>query len=267
MPRMEERYQVPTPENVTFDYDVAGIGSRFMAALADGLLYGLMVFALTIAYGQLEPRITDSAAASAAAAAYIGLSFALYWAYYILFELVWGGQSPGKRLVRLRVVRHDGTPASPGQIVIRNVVRLVDLFPGFYATGLVVMFLNSQSRRLGDLAAGTLVVREGRSVTLEHVDGHLARSPAALPEQAASEAAMLPVHRLDRARRDLARQFLARRAAMAEGLRATIAVQIAAAVAEPMGLPAPADPPQAERLLELAVGALDMQNAPVSGGV
>ncbi len=266
MPRMDERYHVPTPENVTFAYDVAGIGSRFMAALADGILYGLMIVALTTAYGQLEPRIADPAAASTASAVYIALSFALYWAYYILFELVWGGQSPGKRLVKLRVVRDDGTPASPGQIVIRNIIRLVDIFPGFYAVGLIAMFLNSQSRRLGDLAAGTLVVREGRSVTLEHVAEHLG-SPIHLSEQAAGDAAALPVHRLDRARRDLALQFLARRAAMAEGLRATVAMQIAAVVAQQMGVPAPANPAHAEYLLELTAGALDMKNAPVSGGV
>ncbi len=253
---MDERHIVATPEHISFSYDIAGIGSRFMAAFADFLAYFVMAIGVSIVYGQINRRISDPALSSALEAVYIGFTFVLYWAYYILFELVWGGQSPGKRLVGLRVIRIDGAPATPGQIVIRNVMRLVDLFPGFYVTGLVTMFLNSQSRRLGDFAAGTLVVREGRKVSLSQVSGSLTPS-IALSEQAAAEAAALPMHRLDRERRNLAREFIARRQNMPPRQRAILAMQIAGAISQQLDLPQPANPAAAEYLLELAASAME----------
>lgn len=255
---MDERHLVATPESISFSYDIAGIGSRFMAAFVDFLAYFVIAIGMSILYGQIDQRIADPALSSALEAVYIGFTFALYWAYYIVFELVWGGQSPGKRLVGLRVIRIDGAPAAPGQIVIRNIMRLVDLFPGFYMTGLVTMFLNSQSRRLGDFAAGTLVVREGRTVSL----AELSRStgPAIrLSEQAAADAATLPIHRLDRERRNLAREFIARRSNMPPRQRAAVAVQIAGSVAQQLDMPQPADPAAAEYLIELAAAASEQQ--------
>ena len=120
---MEERYHVATPENISFSYDIAGIGSRFMAALVDLLIYLVIAIAMALIAAFIISRIDDETIAATISAAYIGLSFVMYWGYYILFELIWGGQSPGKRLVKLRVVRLDGTPASPGQIIIRNIGR------------------------------------------------------------------------------------------------------------------------------------------------
>ena len=251
---MDERHIVATPESISFSYDIAGIGSRFMAAFVDFLAYFIIAIGVSILYGQINRRIFDPALSSALEAVYIGFTFALYWAYYILFEVVWGGQSPGKRLVGLRVIRIDGAPAVPGQIVIRNIMRLVDLFPGFYVTGLVTMFLNSQSRRLGDYAAGTLVVREGRKVSLSQLSHSL--TPAVhLSEHAAAEAAALPIHRLDRERRNLAREFIARRSDMSPRQRATLALQIAGAISQQLDMSQPANPAAAEHLIELAAGA------------
>ncbi|MEK7327557.1 MAG: RDD family protein, partial [Chloroflexota bacterium] len=88
------------------------------------------------------------------------ISFAFFWGYYILFEMLWNGQSPGKRWVGLRVIRTDGTPITLTESIIRNLVRLVDFLPAYYGVGVVTMFINEQSRRLGDLAAGTLVVHD-----------------------------------------------------------------------------------------------------------
>ena len=146
---MEERYQVNTPENIAFSFDVAGIGSRFLAALVDTLIYGVISLAAGMITLQIVKRLDDDNVISLIVALYTGIDFLLYWVYYILFEIIWGGQSPGKRLLKLRVVRLDGAPASAGQIVMRNVGRLVDIFPGFYAVGIISMFLNDQSRRPG----------------------------------------------------------------------------------------------------------------------
>src|SRR5690349_14230012 len=117
---MEERYNVATPENISFSYDIAGIGSRFMAALVDLLIYFVVALALALVTALVVSRLEDEALTETISVGYIGVSFVLYWGYYILFELVWGGQSPGKRLLKLRVVRLDGTPATPSQIIIRN---------------------------------------------------------------------------------------------------------------------------------------------------
>ncbi len=256
---MDERHIVATPESISFSYDIAGIGSRFMAAFVDFLNYFVIVIGVSILYDQIDRRVSDPALSSALEAVYIGFTFVLYWAYYIVFELVWGGQSPGKRLVGLRVIRIDGAPAAPGQIVIRNIMRLVDLFPGFYMTGLVTMFLNSQSRRLGDFAAGTLVVREGRKVSLSQLS-HALTPAIHLSEHAAAEAAALPIHRLDAERRNLAREFITRRSDIPPRQRATVAMQIAGSVAQQLDMPQPANPAAAEYLIELATAALEQQS-------
>jgi hypothetical protein len=97
------------------------------------------------------------------------LSFAFYWGYYIFFEILWNGQTPGKRLVDIRVIRVDGTPAAATEIIIRNLVRTIDLLPMAYGVGIIAMFVSPNSRRLGDLAAGTLVVHERQGSSLSEI--------------------------------------------------------------------------------------------------
>ena len=102
-----------------------------------------------------------------ALALYALLNFAVFWGYYMLFELLWSGQTPGKRVAKTRVLRTDGNPARTSEVAVRNLVRIVDFLPALYAIGFIVMFFNRQSRRLGDYAAGTLVIRvDAREVVL-----------------------------------------------------------------------------------------------------
>jgi len=250
---MEESYRVSTPENITFSFDIAGIGSRFMAALVDLLIYGSVSLAIGLIAAYIVSRTDNLDLIGVFTAIYIGVNFVMYWAYYMVFEILWGGQSPGKRILKLRVVRLDGTPASAGQIVIRNVGRLVDIFPGFYAVGVVVMFLNDQSRRLGDLAAGTLVVREGQPVTLKQ----LTSPPPAtvLSDAVKAEAATLPLNRLNKEQRQVVHTYMQRRSGMSETQRAKLAMEIGQAVARQMDVIQPTHPAQAEYLLEMIDGA------------
>jgi hypothetical protein len=95
------------------------------------------------------------------------IAFAILWAYYIFFELVWNGQSPGKRWVGLRVMRSDGTPVTLLESLVRNLMRLVDFLPFAYGIGVVSMFLDHRSRRLGDLAAGVLVVIDRKTASIQ----------------------------------------------------------------------------------------------------
>jgi uncharacterized RDD family membrane protein YckC len=154
--------QIDTPENVTFDYDVAGIGSRFLSALVDTLLILLLqviVFGTLILLAGMESLFSSDAPTWVIAILSL-MAFVFFWGYYIFFELLWNGQSPGKRWVGLRVIRVDGMPVTAVEVVIRNLVRLIDLLPTAYGVGVVTMFVNDKSRRLGDLAAGTVVIHD-----------------------------------------------------------------------------------------------------------
>jgi hypothetical protein len=103
-------------------------------------------------------------------AVYALIAFGFLWGYYIFFETLWDGQTPGKRRARLRVIRSDGLPIGFAEAAIRNLVRMVDFLPAYYGVGVVAMFVDGRSRRLGDLAAGTLVVRDKGMITLESLE-------------------------------------------------------------------------------------------------
>jgi uncharacterized RDD family membrane protein YckC len=161
--------QIDTPENVTFDYDVAGIGSRFLATLVDTLLIALLQVVVLGALILLETqlKIFGDITSAWVNAIFSFIAFIFFWGFYIFFEISWNGQTPGKRWVKLRVIRVDGTPVAAAEVVIRNLIRIIDMLPIAYALGVVIMFLNDKSRRLGDLAAGTIVVHERSISTAE----------------------------------------------------------------------------------------------------
>jgi uncharacterized RDD family membrane protein YckC len=135
------------------------------------------------------------------------LAFALFWGYYIFFEVAWNGRSPGKKWASLRVICADGSPITLTESIIRNLVRLVDFLPLYYALGVLIMFIDARARRLGDLAAGTLVVRDGGPVTL----ASLAEAPAQrLYDFRDSEPLDLPLERLNEEDVRLAEELLRR---------------------------------------------------------
>src|SRR5262245_54568432 len=145
-----------------FGYEVAGIGSRFLAALIDTLLIGalqIVVYMIVLVFigATLEQNGLSSLSAWVVGGLVL-ISFFLLWGYYIFFELLWNGQTPGKRVVGLRVIKTDGRPITAVESLVRNLVRLVDFMPTSYGVGIVTMFITEQSQRLGDMAAGTLVI-------------------------------------------------------------------------------------------------------------
>ena len=166
--------KIDTPENVTFSYEVSGIGSRFLAALVDtfllGLLQGIVIGTVLLILSQLGSGNSSNSSTDFGSQAgwwIFGIlafvSFLFFWGYYIFFEIFWNGQTPGKRWIGLRVIRLDGTPVGVSEVVIRNLVRTLDLLPTAYGVGVITMFINSNSCRLGDLAAGTVVVHDSRA--------------------------------------------------------------------------------------------------------
>ncbi len=230
----DEYLSIDTPENVAFDYEVAGIGTRFLAALVDTLVILVLQVVASITLLLFTDILVGDEQEVWLLAAVIGLiSFAFLWGYYVFFEVIWNGQSLGKRWVGLRVIRTDGSPITLVESLIRNIIRLVDFLPAYYGVGVVTMFINEQSRRLGDLAAGTLVVRDRPTVTLES----LAVKPALRNRSLQSFTAEmdLPIERLTSQDIQMAEDFLRRRDQLSNP--SVVAKRIAQALFERMGIP------------------------------
>ena len=153
---MAEHYRLRTPESVDIDYDLAGIGTRFLAALIDSLV--ILGAAIVILFGGLA--LFAAGAQNLAAILWLTLYFLLIFGYYIIFETLWNGQTPGKRAMNIRVIKTSGYPIGFVEALVRNLVRIVDALPTAYLIGAVTMFISPESRRLGDYAAGTIVVKE-----------------------------------------------------------------------------------------------------------
>jgi uncharacterized RDD family membrane protein YckC len=236
---MDDRYTIDTPEHIAFDYDVAGIGSRFLAAIVDSVILAILltvVLTLTALVGASAEALF--AGLDSLLLALLGLlNFALFWGYFLFFEQAWNGQTPGKRLVGLRVVREGGRPITLAAAAVRNLVRIVDFLPMFYGVGVVVMFVDGRSRRLGDLAAGTLVVKDRRTVTLESLT---ASTPPAFAEAAAAAPALtLPnLHLLAASDYDLVQEFLRRRPTLRPEVRQRLGAQLATKIRERLELAA-----------------------------
>ena len=108
----------------------------------------------------LHPQTSSQISAQWAAAIVIFIVFLFNWGYFTLFEAFWNGRTPGKRVARIRVIQRSGRAIGLFESMARNLVRYVDQLPFFYAVGVIAMFATRQHQRLGDLAAGTLVVRD-----------------------------------------------------------------------------------------------------------
>jgi len=228
---------VETPEQIGIDFEIAGIGSRLLAAILDALIMSILLLVATVAPFLLIASAREAGETLAENLGKdehifknvnaIGLalvllsSFVVVWGYYIIAELVTDGRSPGKRAVGLRVVRADGFPMGFAESVVRNLVRIVDFAPGMYGIGLVAMMIGKRTQRLGDLAAGTIVVKE----RVGHDKGTIPEIPVP------TAAAPLPVTRVTSAlspgELDLLASFRARAPTLAPAVRARLAAQIA----------------------------------------
>ena len=150
--------RLETPERVDLTVDLAGVGSRTLAFLIDWTLLMAVTLFSFLVFGIIAP-----ATGAFAVVLVVVVLFVLWWFYFALFEIAWDGQTPGKRLLGLRVRKTGGYPIGWSEALIRNFLRiLIDLFAFWIPVGLLVMIATRRSQRIGDLAAGTVVVREGR---------------------------------------------------------------------------------------------------------
>ncbi len=245
---VDRNVDVRTPESIAFNYELAGLGSRFLALVIDQVIQ-ILVF-LAIFYGIISAALhvptvngaagteADKIASAIVIAAVIIVIFTIFFGYFIIFETLWNGKTPGKWALSIRVVRDGGYSVDFGAAVIRNLIRIGELAIGYYALSALSMVLSPENKRLGDYAAGTIVVRES-AIALT------------LPGQAEkTEPVYAPTLYLSGEERALVRRFIERRDALASEQRTVLAARLASRVRDrvPAELRALGDEALLERL-------------------
>ena len=247
MEQNSDQLSIDTPELVAIQMPLAGIGSRFIALLIDTLIWLAAIVVLALASWILVPGITAFSRLSAqwAVAIYVLVLFLLNWGYFTLFEAFWNGRTPGKRVARIRVIQQSGRPIGLFESMARNFIRYVDQIPFFYAVGVIAMFSTRQHQRLGDLAAGTLVVRDSQQETPlwgESGSGAFYSRPScprAIPLPEPNAAISLPatsIAKLSPSDLEVLEGFFARRLDLSLATRAALAHRIADAIQAKSGL-------------------------------
>jgi uncharacterized RDD family membrane protein YckC len=231
-----EHLSIDTPEQISLEFPLAGVGSRFLAVAFDTLVQTVIAILVTIVVAVVGAAVSGfRRSMSPWVLAFLVLAlFVVNAGYFALFETLWRGQTPGKRLVGLRVIDVSGGPVSVYGAILRNLIRIVDQFPGVYAVGIVAALVTSRQQRLGDLAAGTVVVHE----RIEAL---------APPTVAAPAAASTGAHRLTTEDLLLMESFLRRRSDLDPLLRLDTARRIARRMTEKLQIEATDDE---ERLIE-----------------
>jgi uncharacterized RDD family membrane protein YckC len=222
-----DKLTIDTPEQTALEYPIAGLGSRFLALLADTAIQVILAFFVFILGAFIGAELAKiwGLALQWVFAIIIISAFLLNSGYFALFEILWNGQTPGKRYAQIRVIKDDGRPIGVYEAIVRNAVRLVDALPGMYGIGLTSIFLSRQSKRLGDYVAGTVVVHEK---TLEGVRPYVATPnlDESLPPIDASKVTLEEVRLIE--------AFLNRRDNLEPAVRTTMAMQIANRLAQKM---------------------------------
>jgi uncharacterized RDD family membrane protein YckC len=231
-----EQLTIETPEQIALEFPLAGVGSRFLALAFDtlillgiGLVLVFIGFMSAIGIARIATSATGAAFTGSTAglwviAVMVLLVFSVWYGYFAVFEIVWRGQTPGKRMVGLRVISASGRPMTPLQAILRNLLRIVDQLPGLYAIGILSVLVTARNQRLGDLAAGTVVVRE------QPTERHQ------VTEEDTRVQARLRANRLTEQELALIERFLQRRADLEVEVRGRTALEIATRVRQRLGI-------------------------------
>jgi uncharacterized RDD family membrane protein YckC len=260
-----DQLNIDTPEQVELEFAVAGIGSRFVAVLIDHLIMGGVFLVVGLLWGVLVGSVANrvNLLGKWVLAVFIALNFVLYWGYFTLFEAFWRGQTPGKHVMKLRVIKDSGRQITLFEAMSRNLLRIIDYLPAFYLAGVIAMLSTKRHQRLGDLVAGTIVVHERSDEQPLLIERGTSIMPAqSLPafdpvSSAAVQAGTLPADAVAKLRADdllLIESFFARALDLSLATRAEIAGRIAAQMAAKMNVAVPEGNP--ERFLEAIAYAM-----------
>ena len=232
---MNEQLSIETPEQIDLSFQKAGIGSRFYAALIDT---GLLILIALVGYYVNRNFIRELGETLGNWLGALGsiIVFALFWGYYMVFEVTTNGQSLGKRALGLRVIKEGGYPIGFADSAIRNLVRVVDFLPFLYGAGLLAMLINKDWRRLGDLAAGTLVVKTARTDRkLTSVNSKAVPFVNIPPQQTFTYSAWIRPELVTDNELGVIREYLGRRGMLPKFRRSELARTIANPIIEKMG--------------------------------
>jgi uncharacterized RDD family membrane protein YckC len=226
-----DKLSIDTPEQVALDFSLASIGSRFLALAVDSLIQAGATVAILLLAGLavlISGRSVEGAGAWALAVVILAW-FLITQGYFAFFEAIWNGQTPGKRVIGLRVISVTGRPISVFEAILRNVVRIADQLPGIYAFGIISIFVTERNQRLGDLAAGTVVVHE-RAVEPE--------DRVSVDEDATAAVTMHGAARLAGEEISVLELFLRRRSQLGNYERLRMSRQLAARLRDRLGITA-----------------------------
>lgn len=229
--RRGDEVTIRTPENVEFGFELGGLASRLVAWLLDtAVIVGILFVASVV-------MLTAGVALGGIAVAILFvIVFAVQWFYYVVLEWRWDGQTMGKRVVGLRVVDARGFRIGFFQAAVRNLVRIVDFAPGLYLVGAVSALVDPEGRRLGDLAAGTLVVRTRAAPMPSAVVPPSERYNSFIEDPAVRHAA----RRIGAAERDLMVSLALRREQLALPVRLALFERLARHLSETLAVERPA---------------------------
>lgn len=255
----EDQITIETPEHIQVHYELAGIGSRALAGLFDFLLQAIITVLVVWGLVWLGVSLKLNDVLGVVGAIIVGsMGFLAFTIYYVLAEMLTGGQSPGKRMAGLRVIGVDGRPVTFLQSALRNIIRAVDMIPFFYTVGLIAVFSTRRAQRLGDMVAGTIVVKERlhelpeQTQPLELATGEPTAPPTPLSPEAEARL-RTSLHLLTATDIAAAERVLERRYELQPPVRAQLVGQIAEALLTKMPQVQETDFRGLERFLEAVV--------------
>ena len=231
---MKDSVYLSTPEHASLEFELAGLGSRFMAHAIDlGVIAVVLIaFWLFLFLGPVAVLVRESFGSAETFGSYgiallIMISFAVLWGYYFLLEGYYQGITLGKKAMGIRVIREDGLPIGFYEAAVRNFVRAADAFPPpTYFLGGIVMHLDPTGKRLGDMVAGTIVIRESFPKTIESRTG--AAWAARVEKGHSRKPLSLPGGNVTVKQMDLIEQYLNRRTTFPLERRKDLAQSMAA---------------------------------------
>ncbi|HMJ77505.1 MAG TPA: RDD family protein [Iamia sp.] len=243
---IEDRITVSTPEGVDLDLVVAGLGSRFMSSLVDSAVQAVLIFPLLL--------LADVTTAGVAIASLGG--FLVIFGYPIVCDALLDGRTVGRRVTGLRLVTEDGGRVGVLAAAVRNIVRIVDFLPGVYSIGALAVIVSTRNQRVGDMAAGTLVVRAApvrRGLAVPGAGRVAPEGPAAPVAPLPEGAGAWDLTRMTADDIRVVRSFLARRPELDPAARARVGSELARRLRPAVVGPDPSLPDEA--LLEQLLAA------------
>ena len=235
---MERSVTVRTPESIAFHYELAGLGSRFLAVALDWIIQLVLAIGVAIGFGYASAGIDrflsslhlkQSQTDSVITAGEIVLFFIIFFGYFIGFEAWWNGQTPGKRAIGIRVVRDGGYPIGFTESVIRNLIRVIEVALFLYGVSAISAIISASNKRLGDLAAGTIVVRDS-SFEVTNPAQWLEGDADPAPAMGVSGAAALTADELS-----VVHRYLERRSQLEPAMAEQLAHRVAASLRPKLG--------------------------------